>query len=114
MRQLMKCLITLWVTLSVSMGSNGITGNDMKDKCGNDVNPYSSGFCSGFIVGATGMDSLRQLMNDNPLICEPDRVTNGQKRSIVIKYMKEHPEELHRPFLAITVNSLMEAFPCEE
>ena len=37
MRPLMKSLITLWVTLSVSMGSYGITGNDKYEDFNSEV-----------------------------------------------------------------------------
>lgn len=113
MRQLMKCLITLWLTLSVSMGSYGLTGNEMLRKCDLDNPTFMSGVCSGYIYGANEMQLLFSLMDAPPFYCQPAGVDNGQRDRIVIKYMKENPEVLHMPFLNIIVKALMEAFPCD-
>ncbi|MDB2410675.1 hypothetical protein N9W57_08660 [Pseudomonadales bacterium] len=55
----LKSLITLWVTLSVSMGSYGetntFTGNQMLDGCKSKDLPMAWGICSGYIKGMNVM-----------------------------------------------------------
>ena len=119
MRQLMKSLITLWVALSVSMGSYGaLPGNAMKGKCGEDSvleDPFTNGVCMGYISGIIDMDFVKMAIgNAAPSFCVPDGVTMDQKESIVIKYMEENPEMLHHPFAMIVIDSLSDAFPCDK
>jgi len=46
------------------------------------------------------------------LFCAPDGVISGQAARIVIKYLRDHPEELHQPDYALTIAALHAAFPC--
>jgi hypothetical protein len=41
----------------------------------------------------------------------PSGVTNGQIYSIVAKYLREHPEQLHRRKEDLVIEALVEAFP---
>lgn len=115
MRQLMKCLITLWLTLSVSMGSYGFTGNDVKTWCDSEINDTGSAWCAGFISGLVEMDVFRErAMKQTPLFCIPEEATKAQLVDITAKYMKEHPEELHRSFMIVATTAIVEAFTCVE
>jgi hypothetical protein len=44
--------------------------------------------------------------------CIPDGVTSGQAVSIVKKYLKENPEELHYTAQSLVAFALIKAFPC--
>ena len=114
MRQLKKSLITLWVTLSVSMGSYGYTGNEMLSKCSEENATYDSGVCIGFLLGFVEMDVINRHTNGRNMLCLPDESTYGQIKSIIVKHMKDNPEKLHLPFYAVSLKALTEAFPCEE
>ncbi len=46
------------------------------------------------------------------LICCPEGVEHGQVVSIVLKYIRNHPEEAHLPTQLLIVGALGEAFPC--
>lgn len=111
MRQLMKCLITLLMTLSVSMGSYGaLRGNDVISECTGEGSPnFTKGFCAGAIVGLNNMHSVKEI----PLYCSPDGANYQQFVKVVYKYMKQRPEELHNLYSILVLKALMEAFPCE-
>ncbi len=42
-----------------------------------------------------------------------DGVTNGQVRDVVVKYLKDHPEERHFLASILAVKALSKAFPCK-
>jgi hypothetical protein len=35
------------------------------------------------------------MADQQPIFCLPDGVTNGQLAKVVIKYLDDHPEDLH-------------------
>jgi len=45
--------------------------------------------------------------------CLPDQVTNDQIIKIFVKYLDDHPEELHQPASLLLVTSMRKAFPCK-
>jgi hypothetical protein len=54
------------------------------------------------------------LRDDEHLtICEPNDVTNGQEGLIVLKYLRDHPEELHLKAAALVIKAMGKAFPCK-
>lgn len=115
MRTLIKSLITLWVTLSVSMRSYGLYGNEMYEHCAPDAAPIQGTGCLAFIRGATDMHDLQSTyLGGTSIYCLEEGITYQQLRKVVFKYMDENPEELHESFLVHLVNALRLAFPCEE
>ena len=46
------------------------------------------------------------------LFCPPDGTTNGQAVRIVVKYLRDHPEELHKHDSVLAFTALKAAFPC--
>ncbi len=47
-------------------------------------------------------------------VCIPtERVSLGQLGRVVVKYLKDHPEEEHDAAVVLVVVALREAFPCE-
>jgi hypothetical protein len=76
-----------------------------------DLNPtffFSSGECAGYMWA---------IMDFNPAIkwyCAPEGVTLGQLIKVFLKYMDEHPEQLHEDASLMLLRSLRKAFPCKE
>ena len=117
MRQLNKCLITLWVTLSVSVGSyaSNLIGHDFTGECVSEEDSMMLGMCLGYLHGIMEMQDVLVAMEQiPPLFCTPEKSNYLQAMKIIEKYMDDHPEKLHLSFFLITINSLKEAFPCEE
>jgi hypothetical protein len=67
---------------------------------------FDAGFCMG-IVAAT-MWSLR----GTNLLCFPKGVTTGNCLRVLIKYMDDHPEELHMHAADLDVRAFVKAWPC--
>ena len=99
-------------------------GNRLLEQCTNAVN-YADGarkidyeklgFCLGFMQGLTNMNQLYEVSLDrkNVLFCTPREVTNGQLARVVVKYLKEHPEDLHLHEATLAIAAFVEAFPCK-
>ncbi len=60
----------------------------------------------GFIQG------VHDTLND-VVFCTPIRATSGQVAAVVIKYAENSPERWDGPAAALTIDALMEAFPCK-
>jgi Rap1a immunity proteins len=73
-----------------------------------------SGICQGWMTGLSTGLSLRPWLDQNLPACLPPGLTGDQVRLIVIKFLKEHPEQLHYPASLIAGNALHSAFPCPQ
>jgi|ERR1700683_2305483 len=76
--------------------------------------------CTGFVSGFTsGMKFGTDYAADKAgkkvpgLFCLPDEVENGQIIRIVLKYVRDNPEEAHQPTSFLVVDALRKAFPCK-
>jgi len=67
---------------------------------------YDAGFCLGVVEGT--MWSL-QITN---LLCLPKGVTHGQGLKVLVKYMDDHPEELHERVGQLAAEAFVKAWPC--
>ena len=113
MLQLMKCLITLWASLSFSMGSYGLNGNDIT--CDLKTENFDNGYCLGSISAISDMHMIiTRIRNVKPLFCFPEEVTNEQTIKVINKYMEDNPQDLHQEFNALAIVAIKKAFPCEE
>ena len=73
--------------------------------------------CTAYVAGV--MDFLSaagktDILNEQfqPVCVPQSGVTLGQLQDIVIKYLREHPEERHEPGVFLVVGAIREAFPC--
>jgi Rap1a immunity proteins len=67
---------------------------------------FETGICNGIF------HSLKYVQTH--LFCIPDGVTNMQMHKLIVKYMDEHPELLHRDLLQIAVAALGTTWPCKQ
>ena len=101
--------------------SYSFTGNDLLLRCDG---PYSSdvekiaysSFCTGYIQGLQQMQHVViGLRSVPPLYCEPTQSgTYTQLESVIVKWLKNNPAQLHRDARILATKALMEAFPCSE
>jgi Rap1a immunity proteins len=82
-------------------------GNELLRMC-NDPNPTNSGFCLGYTNGVS--DTLETFN----VACLSLGVTTGQVRDIVIKYLRDHPDQRHHNADFLATRALLVAFPCED
>lgn len=77
-----------------------VTGNDLFERCTD--NPAAStyianyGFCRGYIYAAADFFATVSAEQGRPS-CRKAGVTGQQVVDIVVKYLREHPEERHKP-----------------
>ena len=100
-------------------------GNDLLRGCGASVafmdgtKPQPSddnriGFCLGFMQGVTQTNLVYQVRpKDSAVFCLPEGgVKNGQAARVFVKYLRDHPEELHRAEIVLAFAAFQDAFPC--
>ena len=109
---MIKKLVTL-AALAMLLGSPAsyayTTGNNLVEHCKDKEAYFGSGFCYGYMMGVA---NILTWASERNRICIPDGVTSGQAVSIVKKYLKENPEELHYTAQSLVAFALIKAFPC--
>ena len=105
--------------LLVSVSTDGqhrvstTTGNSLLETC-SSVGKADELFCLGYIGGVADVDGLEgATFPERQRSCVPDNVSNGQLMDVVVKYLKEHPEERHMLAAILIVEALTKAFPCK-
>jgi len=73
---------------------------------------YVSGFVNGveFEAGYAEAQAGRKLHKP---FCRPDDTENGQLIRIVLKYIRDNPEEAHHQTAVLVMNALAKAYPCK-
>ena len=88
------------------------TGNTLLDACESKPE-FQQAFCMGYIAGVSDSANLDSAAHkDRRRVCTPADVTNGQTMDVVIKHLKEHPENRQSNATILIVTSLANAFPC--
>ena|SRR5438128_4521936 len=107
------------------------TANDLKQKCvGTET--HEQFYCLGYLAGFDGGTAYAALLEAISSVgldraagsavasqsyqrvtgCSSHGVTIGQVKLIFLKYVEDHPEQLHLPAAFIVSESLIAAFPC--
>lgn len=68
---------------------------------------YTSGFVDGVLAG-----SIAASKDGKPVLCPSEAVTPQQVASVVLRYLREHPEDRHEDALGLAYIALARAFPC--
>src|SRR5262245_18208213 len=73
-------------------------------------------FCAGFMQGITNMNLLYQtILISDAQFCLPERgISNSYAARIVVKHLRDYPEELHRNEFVLAIWALNVAFPCKK
>ena len=72
---------------------------------------FRKGRCSGQIETLFLLASAGALVPD-ARFCPPGGATMDQTRKVIIKYIDDRPEQLHRPFHDLAIEALRKAWPC--
>jgi hypothetical protein len=125
------CKLSLLVALSfiLTLSPAWADGNELLKQCkeverGNEfqhqqkappaASAIKEGYCWGFITATR--DFSRMVTNALPSdlkSCVPEGVTNEQTLSVILKYFKENPQELHDDEQILILKALHKAFPCK-
>ena len=88
------------------------TGNDLLEYCESKERPFPTGLCLGYVLGASDVESMEgAAFPDRARSYVPNNVSNGQMIDIVVKYLKDRPEERHM-LAGLLVEAMNKAFPC--
>jgi hypothetical protein len=72
--------------------------------------------CIGYVTGMLDMnqayDSDEFKHKDKKYFCRPQRASNGQIVRVVLKYLKNNPQNLHATKNYSVIIALKQAFPC--
>jgi hypothetical protein len=71
----------------------------------NSFEAWRDGFCIGLVTGVS---------STSPHVCPAEGVTTGQEKRVVLKYLQDHPEELHLDDALLVERALTKAFPCQK
>ena len=114
----MKSIVVTVVALWASLAWGWTTGSDLQRECtgGNTLQHDAREIgCYNYLRGMFDMyEVLRALDVLQPMpFCAPDApVEASQMRSIVLKWLREHPERLHQPAGWLVYLAYAGAFPC--
>jgi len=83
----------------------------------NDLDFLHAGMCEGYMDGlANGIgvaaSKAGTSVRDSWSFCLPAEVTAEQEIRIVLKYIREHPEQAHELTVNLAIWALQTAFPC--
>ena len=73
-------------------------------------------FCAGFMQGITNTNLLyQQVLKSDAQFCLPELgISNSQAARIVVKHLRDYPEELHRNEFVLAIWALNVVFPCKK
>lgn len=81
--------------------------------------PYNAWACLGFVDGVlegikTEVAFVHLVTGKEPPspYCLPEGVENGQIIRMVLKFIKDHPDEAHKPTVVLILETLEDPFPC--
>jgi hypothetical protein len=104
-------VLSLLLELGISQSpAHAFDGNQVLQLCEN-TGGYNEGFCLGYLLGL--VDSL--INGAAPIMCRSessDHITLEQNRDIILKYLRDHPENRHCGAIDITCAALRTLFRC--
>jgi hypothetical protein len=69
------------------------------------------GYCLGLILGIKFLAGAATKNTPYP-ICVPDNAQSSQVLTVVLHYLRNHPQKLDDNFLHLIMDALLEAWPC--
>lgn len=139
----MKIIIILLLSISTNIFANGWASTqeiynacNMLDKASKEPEKmtqmefYIAGQCEGFFMGFRDGEYTQYLTDNKDLDlekaynefykrrawCEPKDtvITLGQRYKMFLKYVNEHPEDMHKSAFLTVVKAMKPHFPCDK
>lgn len=107
MKELLAAVALLMVAAAAHAEEDLTSGNWWLEGCKRD----SDALCSGYVIGMMEMHDLSRP-SDQWLWCLPKGVTPRQVTKVIVRYMNNHPADLHQRFVILASLALNESFPC--
>jgi hypothetical protein len=124
-------IITLALFVLLHATAGAADGNKLLTNCNAAIaiidspnianDSFGAGLCIGLMQGIRDTASIYQshlienLNVDRKKVpmCIPTGVSNGQLARVVVKHLRDHPEQLHMHDSFLAMNALMKTFHCQ-
>jgi hypothetical protein len=85
----------------------------------NEGETFDAGYCLGFVDATAheldGMATeIAKMQNTPKTVCFPDQATSAQFVRVIVKYLEDHPADLHKRSWTLANLALIQAFPCKQ
>jgi len=114
----MKYLLMIVLLFSFNQArADFLTGNELLEMCeeylSDTGSPAKGHTCMGYVIGiADAEDAFVDWKLMGKKICNTNTMSSQIVR-VVIKYLQENPQNLHKSAGSLVANALSLAFPCE-
>jgi hypothetical protein len=111
----MKAFLLVLVGLAAvpSRAEAEMTGTQFYESCVDKPQDGARNICEAYLSGyQVGFFVAQTLSQAGIPTCLPEGMSGTQTRLIVEKYMRDHPEELHKKVELIVMDALRAAYPC--
>ena len=130
MKRTALCLCIFALSLSFRLGQAQQTGIELLRQCQaatkfgdsasqTDREILDGVHCIGYLSGMRDTLDVWNRANDAynkglaPFACVPTEATAQELAIVVVKYLNDHPSELHEPYYSLVYRSLRSAYPCK-
>lgn len=110
-----RAILVIGMLLAFDAQAAFISGNELMRQCAEFEKrrgTFEDGLCGGFVTGVA--DVAANSLVRGYRVCFPKQVVTGQLTLVVIKYLREHPEDLHYGADSLVLTALEGAFPCSK
>jgi hypothetical protein len=83
------------------------SGNALLESCDNATDAWKQSHCLAYIAGVS------DVLDGMHITCTGGRVSLDQVKDVVVKYLREHPEQRNSDADDSTSTALALAFPCK-
>ncbi|MBX9683390.1 MAG: hypothetical protein K2X41_06335 [Hyphomicrobium sp.] len=87
------------------------SGNFWLERC-TATDAQGQVMCATYLRAVAGYNVVLTQQGRKADFCTPDGGTIGQVAAVVVKYLRDHPADLHRPFVSLVLEALSHAWPC--
>lgn len=110
MRRIAQVILASTAVLGFSgaASADDWTGNYLLSLC-EGPHPFQAGVCVGFIAGVL---QSNDLMRGEFRTCVPRGVSPKQAVDVLIKFLRQNPQQRHLPSLAVVQLAMLQEFPC--
>lgn len=108
--------LPFFLSTTAHADSAGMTGTDILNLIEKDEDSKAMAeiYIGGVGVGLfAGLWVSQELSGEMQIFCFPKNMDGSQVQRILLKYLKEHPEEHHKPVAYLMLESF-ESFVCEK
>jgi putative tryptophan/tyrosine transport system substrate-binding protein len=88
------------------------TQDPSENRTASQQDAYDTGYCRGIIMGVIDGNSYLSFSSQSLYCLPPDRILPSQFTRVVLQYLQQHPERLHRHHNDLVIEAMRTAFPC--